>query len=252
MNGFPGVASVNRRSVLVTEVLKMLEMRVFGPQVSAQEVAQRSRQASLLGLGAVICRPEHIRTAAHAVAGTGVEVCTAVDFHTPRAPLPDPRALALKSLRLAEAGATSLALIATRQRLEVDGGRPFARALAAVTAAAHSCGATSRALVDTGPRDRSHAHAAARLCADAGVSLIQAGAWEGPRANFDHIREFRATIGPDIRLKWTTPVRSIDVLLLGMAEGANRFNGDVQGLIHQIETQALGRPMVIPHRGWDY
>jgi len=230
----------------------MLEMRLVGPHVSAEEVAQRSRQASSLGLAAVICRPEHLGAAAQAVAGTGVGVCTAVDFHTPRAPLADPCALAAETLRLAEAGATSLGLVATRQRLDVDGGRTFARALAAVTSAARSCGATSRALVDPDPSSRSQPRAAARLCADAGASLIQAGSWDGPRANFDYLRQFRTILGPDILLKWTTPVRTIDVLLLGVAEGANRFNGDVQALIQEAENRSQWLPMTVPLPRWDY
>ena len=256
MNQPAGLLRATHRSVSVDEIAGMLEMRVYEPGLTAREVAQRSRQASLLGLAAVICRPEHVRAAAQAVTGTGVRVgvgvCTVLDHHTPRAPLAHPSALAEETLRLTEAGATSVALLVTRRRLEIDHGRSFARALSAVTTAARSHGATSRAIIDAEPKDGTQALAAVRLCADAGVSLIQAGSWEGPRASFDTLHAMRAALNPDIDLKWTAPVRSLDLLLLTIAEGANRFNGDAQALIQEAENRAPWLPLVVPHRGWDY
>ena len=248
----PGLGRATRRSVSVDEIRKMLEMRVYGPDVPTHEVTRQSRQAALLRIAAVICQPEHVRAAAQAVAGTEVDVCTAVDFHAPRAPLAHPTTLAEETLRLVDAGSTSVALMVTQQRLEVDGGRAFARALGAVTTAACSRGATSRAIIDPMSRDCRQALAAARLCADAGVSLIQVGCWDGPRASFDTLNLFREMLGPDIALKWTTPVRTIDLLLLTMAEGANRFNCNVQALIQEAEDRAPWLPLVVPNRGWDY
>jgi deoxyribose-phosphate aldolase len=247
-----GLVRATRRSVSVDEIKGMLELRVYGPEACAHEVTEQATQASRLRLAAVICRPEHVPAAAHAVAGTEVEVCTGLDFHAPRAPLAHPRALAHETVRLVDAGATSVALTVTQQRLEIDGGRALARALGAVTAAARSHAATSRAIIDPISRDCSQALAAARLCADAGVSLIQAGSWEGPRASFDSLHAFRGVLSPDIQLKWTTPVRTIDLLLLTIAEGANRFNGDVHALIQEAENRAPWLPMVVPDRGWDY
>lgn len=236
----------------VEDVAQVLEMRVHGPDFTAEQVSQRARQASRLGLGAVLCRPEHVRVAAEAVRGSRVEVGTAVDFHARGGPLDGLAVLTNQTKALVDRGATVIALIATQQRLAIDGGRAFAAALDAVTIAAHQRGASSRAVIDVGRMDLEQELAAATLCLDAGASLIQVGVWDGRRANFGHMRQLRSALGPRVLLKWTTPVRSIDVLLLAVAEGMDRFNGDVDSLLDEARSRAESRPMAVPLHGWDY
>jgi hypothetical protein len=47
-------------------------------------------------------------------------------------------------------------------------------------------------------------------------------------------------------------VRSIDALLLGVAEGADRFNADVEKLLQQTRARAPWTPLTIPLTGHDY
>jgi deoxyribose-phosphate aldolase len=236
----------------VEEVAKVLEIRAHEPGITAEQVAQQARQASLLGLAAILCRPEHVRAAAEAVRGTGVEVGTAVDFHGRNMPLDAATVLTEKTKALVHRGATTIALVATQQRLDVDCGRAFASAVQAVTAAAREQGAVSRVVIDVGRMDLEQELAAARLCLDAGASLIQVGVWDGRRANFGHMRQMRDALGPGVPLKWTAPVRSIDVLLLAVAEGMDRFNGDVISLLDEAESRAAWLPLTVPVQGWDY
>jgi deoxyribose-phosphate aldolase len=224
-------------------------MRLYQPALSAHDVACRGRHAADLGLAAVICRPEHVAVAAESVNGSQVGVCTALDF-TYRGPaLPDPSVIAAEAFNLAEAGATSIALVLSSERLQDD---RCVEALAAITRSAVGAGATSRALIDIQGMTLEQAIAAAVLARDAGAALIQAGSWTNSRASFTLLREFRSVLGPDVQVKWTRPVRSIDALLLGAAEGADLFNADTDSLLAEATRRQSWLPLSIPVIGHDY
>jgi deoxyribose-phosphate aldolase len=224
-------------------------MRLYEPATSADDVACRGRYAVELGLAAVICRPEHVAAAAKSVHGSQVGVCTALDF-THRTPaLPDPGTLAEEAFCLAGAGATSIAIVVTSARLQDD---RFGHALDAITRGAGRADATSRALIDIQDMTLEQAVAAAVLARNAGASEVQVGSFTNARASFTLLREFRSALGPDVRLKWTRPVRSIDALLLGVAEGADLFNADIDLLLAEATHRQSWLPLSVPLSGHDY
>jgi deoxyribose-phosphate aldolase len=244
--------NLDRPQLTASDVAGMLEIRAHWPEMTEDDVRERAIDAARHRLAGLVCRPEHVSVAAEPLRELPVDVVTAVDFHYRHEPLGSPEALAEETRRLAGLGATSLALILTVERLVVDAGRSAGRALSAVTAAAKECGAESRTLIATKEMDLGEALDAARISRDHGAELVQAGSWEGPRANFAHLRQLRVVLGPDIQLKWTTPVRNLDVLLLALAEGADRFNGDVEAILGEAKGRSAWMPITVPVRGWDY
>lgn len=242
----------HRRSMTVADVAACLEVRLYYPGLSDTGVAGASRRAAEQGVATVLCRPEQVPFVAEAVHGFDVGVVTVLDFHTPRDRLPPPRVLAAATLQLAEFGATEVAIVATRDRLEAGHGHPFRRCLEAVTAAAQRMGATSRVLIDVADLNMDEHIAASVMCRDAGATVIQAGTIDSRRANFGHMRELRQALGPHLRLKWTPLVPSVDALLLGLAEGIDLFNGDIDALLAEAGSRPDWRPMMVPLRGHDY
>jgi deoxyribose-phosphate aldolase len=55
-----------------------------------------------------------------------------------------------------------------------------------------------------------------------------------------------------VPLKWRHPVRSLNVLLLCLAEGMDRFNGDVEQLLAQLREGNRAAPVQVPEPGVDY
>jgi hypothetical protein len=62
----------------------------------------------------------------------------------------------------------------------------------------------------------------------------------------------RAALPDDVSLKWTFPVRSLDSMLICIAEGVDRFNGDPEALLKSAERHTALGPLIVPVRGLDY
>jgi hypothetical protein len=92
---------------------------------------------------------------------------------------------------------------------------------------------------------------AARASADAGAWLIQCGSWRGDRTRFDWVVDVRAALPPDVLVKWTRPVRSLDLMLLGMAEGVDRFNADTSLIVRQARERDRAGGIRVPRPGVD-
>lgn len=248
MHAVPALPPV-RRALSLADVAAMLEMRLFQPEASAEHVADQASHAVDLGLAAVMCRPEHVAIAARSVHGSPVGVCVAVDFTQPTGLVMDVASVAEEAYRLASSGATSLALVVNAVRMQ-DGS--WIEALAALTEVAQQAGATSRAMVDVRGMTLDQAVATAVRCQEAGASVIQAGSWNNQGATFTLLGALRATLDPHITLKWTRPIRSIDALLLGVAEGGRLFNADVDSLLAEATRRQEWLPLNVPLAGYDY
>ncbi|HEV7147562.1 MAG TPA: hypothetical protein VGN48_11265, partial [Pedococcus sp.] len=238
-----------RRALSLADVAGMLEMRLFQPEVSAEHVAGQASHAADLGLAAVMCRPEHVATAAASVHGSPVGICVAVDFSQPAGPELDLPSLTDEAHRLARAGATSLALVVNAARMRHD---TWTEALAMLARVAQETGATSRAMVDVRGMTLDQAVATAVRCQQAGAAVIQAGSWNNQGATFTLLGALRGALDPHITLKWTRPIRSIDALLLGVAEGGRLFNADVDSLIAEATRRQEWLPLNVPLPGYDY
>jgi deoxyribose-phosphate aldolase len=59
----------------------------------------------------------------------------------------------------------------------------------------------------------------------------------------------RDALGPDVLLKWTQPVRSLETMLLCIAEGVGRFNGDVRRIMASAQYSARLGPLTVPVPG---
>jgi deoxyribose-phosphate aldolase len=88
--------------------------------------------------------------------------------------------------------------------------------------------------------------------ARAEVRLVQGGIWRSARAEFHRMTLMRAALPREVLLKWTHPVRSLNVLLLCLAEGMDRYNGDVEQLLAQLREPNRAAPVQVPEPGVDY
>lgn len=243
-------AQVPVRCVLsVDDIAEMLEMRLIHLAGQPAYVAERARSAARLGLPAVICRPEHVTVAAKALGSTRVRICTPVDLYCCPHSVPEPRTLAENALRLTREGATCLAVVASAPRI-LD--PRWVDVLAALGDVAGCAGTSFRVLVDGRGMALTQAAAVAVSCRDAGASVVQAGSWTTPHASFSLLRAFRQALGPEVRVKWTRPVRGVDALLLAVAEGADLFNADIEPLLADATRRQRYMPLSVPLPGHDY
>jgi hypothetical protein len=95
--------------------------------------------------------------------------------------------------------------------------------------------------------------AACELLGATGAWLVQGGSWRGTaRTGLSRIQRMRAALPDDVTLKWTFPVRSLDSMMICIAEGIDRFNGDPESILKDA-TQRIARcPLVVRVRELDY
>ncbi|WP_076262037.1 hypothetical protein [Intrasporangium flavum] len=194
-----------------------------------------------------------------------VGVATALEFERRATSV---EALLEETRDLTLSGASELALLVDEQRLPVPPARD--RVLAAAPAPTPDRGARRdwreavAALVEAQPRYRFRLRVhldtsemtddvVRRACESlraAGVWMVQAGTWRGPRTSFSQIRVMREALGGATRLKWTSPVSSLHGLLLAVAEGVDRCNAeDTFVLLGAAEQHARVGPIRVPRPG---
>jgi deoxyribose-phosphate aldolase len=242
----------SRRTMSVAGVAAHLDHRLYRLPDVAGATGRGCLDAAQAGFAAVICRPENVGAAARALSGTAVAVATAVCWDTPPTELLDTDGLVGEALALADQGANEVALVATKVRMGIGGGGEFERQTTALVASMEQRNVRVRVILDTEDLTSPDIVRACRRATDAGVWMVQGGSWRGQRTGFTQVRTMRRALGPDVLLKWTQPVRSLETLLLCVAEGVARFNADVGPLMVAARRSAVLGTLNVPLVGTDY
>lgn len=240
-----------RQILTVRGVAARLEHRLHHAQVGPEELARGCTLARESGLAAVLCRPEHVPYAAHQLAGSEVDLVTILGFHDPSSARRSPEELAQEADELSAQGATELALVATPGSMPDAGTALLVEQIGAVSRAAPS-GTRVRTLLDTTSMTDDEIRTTCRTMVDAGVQLIQGGSIRGDRTALSQVEVMRSAMPRNVLLKWTQPVRSVQALLVSIAVGVDRFNGDPTALLQDASRQTRVAPLRVPVPGVDF
>jgi deoxyribose-phosphate aldolase len=253
MKSVVGHLKSQRRTLSVGQVATRLEHRLYLSEPTRQATQEGCELAIRHGLSGVIVRPESVPTAGLHLAGTSVGVVTIPGWrHEEVEPL-GTKALLAESRRLAAEGATDLGMLATAEGLAADAGHRFADDVTALVDAMQAYGARVRVVLDTDGLTPDATRAACALLGATGAWLVQGGSWRGTaRTGLSRVQLMRAALPERIRLKWTFPVRSLDSMMICIAEGVDRFNGDAESILKDAERRAAFGPLLVPDPDTDY
>src|SRR6476661_4093813 len=243
--------ALEREVVTADSVAAALEHRLHRPDIDQGQLRRGCDYAAEMGLAAVLCRPEHVATAARRLTGSGTAVVTAVAFHDSTVRHHDPVDLAAEALGLVDAGASEVALVVA-PGLDGDCLHLISEQVAAVVEAVSPEARTVRVLLNTTDASRELLSDCTALVGAAGVTLVQGGSFHGDRATFSQVEAMRQALPPAVLLKWTQPVRSIEMMLVCMALGVDRFNGDVPELLKSARRSSQRGPLMLPIYGVDF
>ncbi|WP_406830508.1 hypothetical protein ABEG17_16135 [Pedococcus sp. KACC 23699] len=234
------------------QLASSLDSRLYDDHLSERDIATGCARARHWGLASVIVRPANLRLAAAELSGSTVGCTTVVGWNADDSEPMLPMETLEEAHRLVAAGATELGLVATAGRIRRNGGAPFTETLTGLVDAMRPLGIRVRLVTDPESLTSSELRDACHLAAETYVWMAQGGSWRGRRADLAEIQLMRASLPMDVLLKWTDPVRRLETLLLCIALGIDRFNGDVEDLM-QAATRAewLG-PLTIPQAGVDF
>jgi deoxyribose-phosphate aldolase len=248
----PAGARLDRETVTVEGVAARLEHRLHWPHMDQERLAEGCAFAQEASLAAVLCRPKHVKAAAAHLTGSPVDVVTALGYHDRHSPRRSAELLAQEAEGLAQQGADEVGLITgcgSRPDADLD---LLTEQLRAVTAAVSHQACRVRVLLNTEGLTDSEISSACRRAADAGAHLLQGGSFRGDRTPLGHIETMRAALPSEVRLKWTHPVRSLEVLLVCIALGVDRFNGDPHDLLAAAARSSRIAPLMVPIPGVDF
>lgn len=244
-------ARLEREVVTTESIAARLEHRLHGPEVDSEGLARGCDYAAGAGLAAVLCRPEHIAAAARHVAGTATAAVTALAFHAPSRSQA-PAELAAEAVDLVSAGAAEVALIVA-PGLEGDGCLHLIdERVNAVVEGVTPQGGKLRVLLNTTDMTHEHVGSCAAVVGAAGAWLVQGGSFHGDRATFRQVETMRESLPGDVLLKWTQPVRSVEMMLVCMGLGVDRFNGDIPALLQSAKRSSELAPLMVPLFGTDF
>ena len=241
------------REVVTTGcIAARLEHRLHGPEVDHEDLIRECGYAAEAGLAAVLCRPEHVAAAAGQVAGTATAAVTALAFLDPTASLHAPMALAAEGADLIFAGAAEVALIVAPG---LDGAgclHLISEQVHAVVESVTPLGGKLRVLLNTTDMTHEEVGSCTAVVGGLGAWLVQGGSFHGDRATFRQVETMREALPSEVLLKWTQPVRSVEMMLVCMALGVDRFNGDIPALLRSAKRSSEIAPLMVPVYGADF
>ncbi|MBD3784258.1 MAG: hypothetical protein IE926_15145 [Micrococcales bacterium] len=230
-----------------------LEHRLYMADPTRASIHDGCQLAIRYGLSGVVARPESVAMVGAQLAGTAVGVVTVPGWRDDDVEPLATRALHAEARRLSAEGATDLAMLATGQRLAVDGARRFADEVADLVEAMHACGTRVRVVLDTDGLTADATVTVCELLGSTGAWLVQGGSWrETARTGLSRLQVMRAALPDWVRLKWTYPVRSLDSMMICIAEGVDVFNGDPESILKDAARRVDLCPLVVPVRELDY
>jgi deoxyribose-phosphate aldolase len=242
-----------RRSLSIYDVAARLEHRLYLSEPTGQSIQDGCELAIRYGLSSVVVLPESVQAVGAQLAGTSVGVVTVPGWRDGEVEPLTGSALHTEARRLAAEGATDLALLATVERLAGDGSRRFADDVRGLVEAMHACGARVRVVVDTDGLTAAATVGACELLGSTGAWLVQGGSWrDTARTGLSRLQVMRAALPDGVALKWTFPIRSLESMMICIAEGVDLFNGDPESILREAARRVDLCPLVVPVRDLDY
>jgi deoxyribose-phosphate aldolase len=247
-----GSFPVRRRPLTVEDVASRLEHRLYLSAQTREAVDGGCAFAVSQGLSSVIALPEVVPTVAGHLAGTSVGVVTIPGWRDGNVERLATGALLTEAERLADGGATDLGMLADAERLGVDDGRGLGHDVSALVDAMRARAVRVRVVLDTDGLTPEATAAACEMLGATGVWLVQGGSWRGARTGLTRIQLMRSVLPDGVKLKWTFPVRSLDSMIICIAEGVDLFNGEPQVLVADAARRLANGPLLVPVKGVDF
>jgi len=203
-----------------------IDHTILKPEATREEILKLCAEAVKYEFAAVCINPYYVKTAAKALAGTAVKVCTVIGF-----PL-GATTTAVKAYEVAEAvatGAEELDMVLNIGALKSRDEGAVLKDIAAVVKAAREN--IVKVILETPLLTEEEKVTACRLAKKAGAHFVKSATGFGPGgATAGDIRLMRETVGPVMGVKAAGGVRTKQTALEMIAAGATRI-GTSSGVI---------------------
>lgn len=240
--------SVNKNLNNPEQVAALIDHTLLKPEATAQDVARLCAEARQFRFASVCINPCWVTSAAEALAGSTVQVCTVVGF---------PLGANESSTKLAEAthalsqGATELDMVQNIGALRSENFNLVREEIAVLADCAHSGDAVLKIILETCLLTDEQKITACRLAAEAGADFVKTSTgFSTGGATVEDVALMRRTVGESVGVKASGGVRTLAAFQQMVLAGANRI-GTSSGvnILRELESARSEKPEITPAAG---
>jgi deoxyribose-phosphate aldolase len=202
-------------------IASLIDHTLLKPEATAADIRKVCEEARKYGFASVCINPYWVPVVAHELAGSAVKVCSVVGFPlgaSATSSKVDETQIAVKD------GAHEIDMVLNIGELRAGNHRVVEDDIRAVVSAAHATGAIVKVILETCLLDESQKIAACRLAKNAQADFVKTSTgFNTGGATVDDVTLMRRTVGPEMGVKASGGVRTLEDLQKMVAAGATRI-----------------------------
>lgn len=203
------------------EVAGMIDHTLLKPDALGEEIIELCREAQEYEFASVCVNPSHVPLCSRLLAGTPVEVCTVIGFPLGAS---DPAVKAWETRQAIGQGAGEVDMVINIGAVKDGDLTSAARDIQGVVQEAHRSGALVKVILETFLLTEQEKVTACLLAKHAGADFVKTSTgFSGGGATAEDIRLMRGAVGPELGVKASGGVRSIEDARRMIQAGANRI-----------------------------
>jgi len=223
-------------NVFDTAIAALIDHTLLRPDATAADIRKLCEEARQYSFASVCVNPYWVPLAASALAGSSVKVCTVVGF-----PL-GANATAIKVAETKEAvqaGAQEIDMVLNIGELRGGNNDAVRQDIQAVTEAAHRANAIVKVILETALLDDQQKAVACTLAKNAGAEFVKTSTgFSTHGATASDVALMRKTVGPDMGVKASGGIRTLEDLKNMVAAGATRIGASAGVKILEAAARA--------------
>jgi deoxyribose-phosphate aldolase len=223
-------------NVFDTAIAALIDHTLLRPDATASDIRKLCEEARQYSFASVCVNPYWVPLAASALAGSSVKVCTVVGF-----PL-GANSTAIKVAETKEAvqaGAREIDMVLNIGELRGGNNDAVRQDIQAVTEAAHRANAIVKVILETALLDDEQKAVACTLAKNAGAEFVKTSTgFSTHGATASDVALMRKTVGPDMGVKASGGIRTLEDLKNMVAAGATRIGASAGVKILEAAARA--------------
>ena len=219
-----------------TTIAALIDHTLLRPEATQEDIIKLCREAREYKFASVCVNPFWVPLAATELAGSPVKVCTVIGF-----PLgaTSTEAKAAETQAALRAGAHEIDMVQNIGALRSGDYDSVQADIAAVVDVAHRSGAIVKVILETALLDDDQKVIACQLAKKAGADFVKTSTGFGPSGATTHdVELMRRTVGPEMGVKASGGIRTLDDLKKMIAAGATRIGASSSVKIVEATTAA--------------
>jgi deoxyribose-phosphate aldolase len=216
-------------------VAALIDHTLLRPEATASSILRLCDEARRYGFASVCINPYWVELASGRLDGSAVKVCTVVGF---------PLGANMTAIKVAEteaairAGAREIDMVMNIGEICCGNDDAVGRDIGAVVEAAHGRGAIVKVILETALLDDEQKAAACLQAKKAGAEFVKTSTGFGPSGATAHdVALMRATVGPEMGVKASGGIRTLEDLKTMVAAGATRIGASASVKIVEAAAQ---------------